>query len=211
MRFAWNSDLAGEVSPFYCEITNGWTAVCLIFGGWTFRGSMMSFSGRGFFFEFLLRKQVNLRIHCGVFNSGDFPNEYCTNPLPGSDIYLPSISEVSLLHFKLLSLGIPTRIRDAQIASGYDSPSLRRPLTCCTCCDIVSLGFCIPASECGMIIVVSSRRSIESGVYLYNQTDHHISFRSSNADSEFDTTRSDLCLTCEMSILSRFGVLLPSN
>ena len=29
--------------------------------------------------EFLPMKEANLRIHCGVSNSGDFPSECCTN------------------------------------------------------------------------------------------------------------------------------------
>ena len=66
-------------------------------------------------------KEANLRIHCGVSNSGDFPSECCTN------LYQNHISTfnavVSLLHFMILSLRIRTQIRDPQIAPDMTAPT----------------------------------------------------------------------------------------
>lgn len=72
-------------------------------------------------------------------------------PLPESEISLPSMPGVLLLHFMVLSLGIPTQFRDKQIAPGYDSRLRHWP------------GFCLPASECWMITVVSLRYPLNQG------------------------------------------------
>ena len=117
MMFEWNSDLAGNhhrftvwKSPPFC-VDFVWTFLadpwCLLgFGVWSF------FQWRKQIWEFTVVFPIRVT--------------FLVSAVPTSTriIYLPTFNAVvSLLHFMILSLRIPTQIRDPQIALDMTAPT----------------------------------------------------------------------------------------